>query len=124
MDTLFDLSNIAAGLILGISILKTIEGIGEKLQEVTTWLLDFKHVFGIISLVMGLAFLLKPGYALHDIVGILAGLLLLSEKLERVPTIGEHLAKAAKALIPIEAAVGIAAIVVGFLGLLNIPFLA
>ena len=124
MDTLFDLSNIAAGMILGISILKNIEGIGKKLQEFSAWLLDFKHIFGIISLLLGFAFLLKPGYALHDIVGILAGLLLLSEKLEQVPTIGEYLAKAAKALVPIEAAVGIAAIVVGFLGLLNIPFLA
>jgi hypothetical protein len=70
--------------------------------------------------VFGIIFLFQPGFIVHDIVGILAGLLLLSDSLQKVAGIGDQLTSAAKALLPFEAFIGIAALVVGVLGLLNI----
>lgn len=122
MATLFDISNILAGLILGASVLT---GFGLKISGgFGVFLKTYRWVFGVISLVFGIIFLFQPGYIVHDIVGILAGLLLLSDSLQKVAGIGDQLTSAAKALLPFEAFVGIAALVVGTFGLLNIGIFA
>lgn len=124
MGTLFDLSNIAAGLILGISAFGKIDNLGEKLETVVSWLSPYKVVFGVISLILGLYFLFRPGYLVHDITGIAVGLLLLSDKLKQVPAVGALLATVSKFLSPFEVVVGIIAVVVGILGLFDISLFA
>lgn len=123
MDTIFDLSNIAAGLILSYSVLMQMKGTGEKFSGFVSWLNGFRFVFGGISLVHGLIYLFRSGCALFDITGMLAGLLLLSGALGNIPGIGKSLEKASRSLAPFSVIIGVAAIVVGIMGLLDIHFL-
>jgi hypothetical protein len=124
MGTLFDLSNIAAGLILGISALGKIDSLGEKLEIVVSWLNPYKVVFGTISLILGLYFLFQPGYLVHDITGIAVGLLLHSDRLKQIPAVGGLLVKASGFLSPFEVVIGIIAVVLGILGLFDISLFA
>lgn len=122
MDVIFDLANIAAGLILGVGVLKSFNI--NLATGLTVFLGLYRWIFGAVCLVLGVYFILHAGYLIHDIVGILAGLLLLADRLEKIPGIGSHLKDFSKVLTPFEAIIGIAALVVGILGLLNIGLLA
>ncbi len=124
MYTLFDIANICAGLILGVSVWANISNIGESLEGFAKILGPFRSIIGTICATIGVFLLiLHPGCGTHDIVGILAGLTLVGEELTRVPSIGDNLVKFSKILVPFETVIGIAALSVGILGLLNIHFL-
>ncbi|WP_136798818.1 MULTISPECIES: hypothetical protein [Desulfosediminicola] len=125
MTAFFDLANIAAGVILAIEVLRDIQGVGWRLQKLECWLREYQQYIGWACLGFGAFFLLlKPGYVVHDLVGVCAGLLLLKSKVLVIPGIGGYLEKAAEKLNSLEVAVGIAAIVVGLFGLLKIPIFA
>lgn len=123
METVFDLSNIASGIILATSILVNLKGVGEDISKLSAKLSGFKVVFGSLSLILGVIYLFRPGCAVFEIVGIMAGLVLLSDLLKNVPAIGEFLTTTSHKLAPFSTGIGIAAIVVGVMGLLNIYFL-
>jgi hypothetical protein len=117
MDTIFDLANICAGLVLGISVLKRLN-VG-AISSAAVFFRLYRWIIGAVCLILGIYFLLKPGYIIHDVVGILAGLLMLGDRLLAIPAVGGFLKNASKALLPYEAIIGIAALIVGILGLLN-----
>jgi len=125
MDAIFDLANIAAGVMLAIGVLRDLQGIGWRLQKLAIWLEQYKQYIGWVCLGLGAFFLLlRPGYVVHDLVSICAGLLLLKSKVLVIPGVGGYLEKAAHKLIPLEVGLGIAAIVVGCFGLFNISIFA
>lgn len=125
MTAIFDLVNIAAGVMLAIGFLQDLQGVGWRLQKLAFWLEQYRQYIGWACLGLGAFFLLfKPGYEVHDLVGGCAGLLLLKGKVLAIPGIGSYLKKAADKLTPLEVPVGIAAIVVGVFGLLKVPLFA
>tara|TARA_R110002020_G_scaffold215309_16_gene422469 strand:+ start:42 stop:416 length:375 start_codon:yes stop_codon:yes gene_type:complete len=120
MGTLFDIANICAGILLGITVLDRWDGSSQIFTKAANFLNPFSAIIGGISLILGLIFLFRPFCSLHDITGIVAGLTLLSGSLEKIPAIGDLLEKASGALNPFRAIIGICALVVGILGLFNI----
>ena len=123
MDTIFDLSNIAAGIILATSTLMKIKSISDSILKLSNWLTGFKVVVGFTSFILGLIFLFSPGCAIYDLTGILAGLVLLTDTLINIPGIGESLTKLSRSLLPFTTAIGVASLIVGILGLLDLNFL-
>ncbi|MAZ29503.1 MAG: hypothetical protein CL868_20815 [Cytophagaceae bacterium] len=123
MGTLYDLANICAGLILSISLLDRWDGEGNFFKKVSATLSPFAAIIGGICLVLGIVFLLRPFCAFHDITGIVAGLTLLSGSLSSIPGVGNGLEKLSRSLNPYRAVIGMIALIVGILGLLNITIL-
>ena len=123
MDTLFDLSNIAAGIILASSTLMRFKSIADSILKISNWLTGFKVLIGFVCLILGLIFLFRPGCSLYDLTGILAGLVLLTDTLINIPGVGESLTKLSRSLLPFTTAIGVAALIVGILGLLDLNFL-
>lgn len=122
MTVVFNLATIAAGVLLSIGFLRDLQGIGWRLQKLAFWLDEYRQYIGWVCLGFGAFFLLfEPGHEARDLVGGCAGLLLLRTKLLLLPGIGRYLQRAADKLISLDVALGIAAIVVGFLGLLQVP---
>ena len=123
METLFDISNICAGIVLGITVLDRWDGSNNFFTKIAQFLTPFAAVIGGISLILGVIFLFRFGCALFDITGIVAGLTLLSGSLKNIPALGNGLEKVSAALLPFKAAIGIAALVVGIMGLINMHVL-
>ncbi len=123
MDTIFDLSNIAAGIILATSTLMKVKSIADSILKLSKWLTGFKVIIGFTCLILGLIFLFRPGCSLYDFTGILAGLVLLTDTLISIPGIGEPLTKLSRSLLPFTTAIGVASLIVGILGLLDLNFL-
>jgi cadmium resistance protein CadD (predicted permease) len=123
METIFDLANIAAGIILAASTLMKIQSISDSIVKLSNWLRGFKVTIGAVALILGIIYLLRPGCALYDLTGILAGLVLLTDTLINVPGVGESLTKLSRTLLPFTTTIGIAALIVGILGLLDLNVL-
>tara|TARA_Y100000815_G_C13148046_1_gene426920 strand:+ start:251 stop:700 length:450 start_codon:yes stop_codon:yes gene_type:complete len=123
MGTIFDISNICAGILLGISVLDRWDGSSQIFTKAAGILAPFRTIIGCISLILGIIYIFRPFCTLYDLIGILAGLTLLSGSLEKVPSIGDFLEKISNGLTPFKAAIGIAALVVGLLGLFNVAVL-
>ena len=123
MGTIFDISNICAGILLGVSVLDRWDGSSRFFTKAAGILAPFSTIIGCISLILGVIYIFRPFCTLYDLTGIIAGLTLLSGSLSKVPAIGDFLERMSNALIPFRAAIGIAALVVGILGLLNIAVL-
>ena len=119
--TIFDIANIAGGILLASNTLRNIEGLGEPVSKAAHWLMQFKNPIAWVAFVGGIFFLVaKPGFAIHDIVGILAGLILLEDNIKVIPAVGDTLAVWSEKTADFQSPIGIAALVVGILGLLNI----
>lgn len=121
---IFDFANILGGILLGTAMLSSQKSIGDAVAKVSNTLAEYKSIIGGIALVLGTFLLvLRPGCAIHDIIGMLAGITLLGAKLNDVPGAGPYLVKVADWFEPHQNYLGIAAIVAGVLGLLNIHIL-
>ena len=119
MSTLFDLVMIGAGLILGVSVFGKLQRVGDSLEDASTWLNRYRTLLGSACLIFALLLAFRPGHLLSEIVGILAGLLLLGSRLAEVPGVGDDLARASRNLVPFEAIIGVAAVIMGLLGILG-----
>lgn len=119
----FDVACILTGLLLGTNLLSKQKSIGESVTSITKKMIAYQFTLGALVLILGILLLFKPGCAIHDIVGILAGITLLGTKLDDVPVISNFLSQAGNWLNTYRDYIGIAAIVIGILGLLNIHIL-
>ncbi len=119
---IFDLSNIILGILLMTNRIGR-NGVPVASSNSIVVFLDlFRNVWGLISFVLGLYLLLFHSYCeVHDLTGIVGGLLILgSGSLLSSISLFSQLAAALRLFsIPI----GIAAIIVGVLGLLDIHWL-
>ncbi|GAL86371.1 hypothetical protein MYP_3600 [Sporocytophaga myxococcoides] len=100
-----------------------VKSIAESILKLSNWLTGFKVIIGFVCLILGLIFLFRPGCSLYDLTGILAGLVLLTDTLTGIPGIGESLTKLSRSLLPFTTVIGVASLVVGILGLLDLNFL-
>lgn len=121
MGLILDLATIAAGLLLATPLLVRMNiCLPHKLRSV---LEQYRWLVGVVCLLLGFIALINPGFLVHKLVALCAGLLLLGERLKPVPGIGDGLSDLAEKLRPHEPWVGAAALIVGLLGLCNIGLL-
>jgi len=120
---IFDIANIFGGILLAIHILGSWDAASELFHKIANWVYPYAFIIGLTCFLFGIVLLLRPGCAIHDLVGILVGTLLIGSKFKEVPVAGDILFKISENLRAVENYVGLAGILVGILGLLNIHLL-
>lgn len=120
---IFKIACICAGILLALSHLDKLDGESNFFNNVAAKLRPFNSLIGIITLVIGILYLLKIKCIIFGIVGIACGLLLLPQQLAKVPLVGDLLVKLSNAINPYKVIVGDIAIILGVLSLFNMnPF--
>lgn len=119
MDTIFDMANIATGILLGITVLDKWDGDKDYFTKISTYLTPYQIPIGFCSLVLGILFIVQPGCLLYDALGITSGILLTVHRLTKLPSVGSYLEKFSVFLAPYQAIIGVAVLIGGFLGLIN-----
>lgn len=123
ISLIFYIACICAGLLLAVTQLDRIDGKSNFFLNVATKLKPLNVVIGIMTLAIGIVFLLKFKCLIFSIVGIACGLLLLPQQLGNVPLIGDFLVKISRAINPYKVIVGDAALILGILSLFRMnPF--
>ena len=123
VSLIFNIACICAGLLLAVSHLDRIDGKSNFFVNIASKLKPLNVVIGVITLAIGVLFLLKVKCMVFSIVGIACGLLLLPQQLGNLPLIGDFLVKISKAISPYKVIVGDAALILGILSLLRMnPF--
>lgn len=107
-----------AGLVLLSGSLRSIPAIGPGLEKFARWLSLFDVAIGIIAIIVGILELLS----LEGILMIMAGLVLAISALQPIPSIGESLGRAGRALMPFRLLIGIIILLVGLLDILGSLF--
>ena len=120
---IFEIACICAGILLAITTLDRLDGKSNFFNNVAAKLTPFAALIGIVTMILGILFLLKFHCILFSLTGIACGFLLLPQRLAKVPGIGSFLFKLSNAIQPFKVFVGDVAIVLGVLGLFNLnPF--
>ncbi|WP_046745494.1 hypothetical protein [Kordia zhangzhouensis] len=117
MGLLFDIANILAGILLGVTALDKLDGESDFFNNIAKKLMPFTTVIGGISLGLGIWYLLGFSHLLYTIAAIAGGLLLLTHVLSQIPAVGETLVKISKKLMPFKVIVGIALLILAILHL-------
>jgi len=120
MELIFDISRIAAGLLLAQAIFSKFGSLEDEFEKVAKWLSGFQGLIGGFVFISGVVYLLKWGCFFMDLSGVLAGLILFGHALVGVPGIGEYFGKASSYLKAFSYPIGLAALISGILGLLNL----
>jgi cadmium resistance protein CadD (predicted permease) len=116
---------ICGGILLGITALDKLDGESDFFNNIAKKLMPFTTLIGGIVIALGIFELLKIfGFTyrrfLFDLIAIASGLLLLTHVLSQVPSIGDALVKASKALMPFKVILGLALFALSILRLLGI----
>lgn len=123
ISLIFEIACICAGILLALTHLDKLDGESNFFNNVAAKLRPFNTVIGIVTLAVGILYLLKIKCVIFSIVGIACGLLLLPQQLAKVPLIGGFLVKLSNAINPFKVIVGDIAIILGVLSLFNMnPF--
>jgi len=120
MSFISDIASISGGILLGIDTLDKWDGGKDFFKKAEKFLLPYNTVIGGVLLILSIINILKPGCTLYDAFGIAAGLLLFTQTLSKIPTIGDLLIKVSKALVPFKAIIGIAILIIGITSLLDL----
>lgn len=120
---IFDIANILGGILLAIHILGSWDTASELFHKIANWVSQYAFIIGLICFLFGIVLLIRPGCAVHDIVGILVGTLLIGHNFKELPIAGDILFSVSEKIRAVESYVGLAGILVGILGLLNIHLL-
>lgn len=108
---------ILSGLVLLTGFMHTLPSLGPLLDRIGLMLSRFKAVIGIIAFVLGLMGLIEA-LNLLNIMLVIAGLMLLTDYLEGLPSIGSGLDRMVKGLYTGQGAIGVLTLLVGMLSLI------
>ncbi|WP_046757235.1 hypothetical protein [Kordia jejudonensis] len=108
MGFIFDIANILAGILLGITALDKLDGESNFFNNVAKKLMPFTLIIGGISFGLGLFLLIfSKGGFLYELVAVSGGLLLLTHVVSQIPAVGGVLVKISKKLMPFKVIIGI-----------------
>lgn len=116
MALVLGLTLIFAGLILAMGILTSVPALGRSLVKLAKWLGRFQTIIGIVAIILAI---LYWDELLYSLVAVIAGLVLLVGILPSIPALGKHLEKLAKWLGRFQTIIGVVAIIVGILAILD-----
>jgi len=120
---IFEIACICAGILLAITQLDRIDGKSNFFNNIASTLKPFNTIIGIVTLAIGVLFLLKVKCVIFSLIGIACGLLLLPQQLAKFPLIGNLLVKLSNAINPYKVIVGDAALILSVLSLFKMnPF--
>ncbi|MDT0557577.1 hypothetical protein RM697_02880 [Ichthyenterobacterium sp. W332] len=123
MTFIFEIACICAGILLAITHLDILDGESNFFNKIAKVLKPFNAIIGFATLIIGVLFIFKIKCIIFGLVGIACGLLLIPQRLGRLPGIGEVLQKLSNKIQPHKAIVGDIALILGVLGLFNLnPF--
>lgn len=111
IEFIFDIANILAGILLGITALDKLDGESNFFNNIAKKLIPFTTTIGGASLGLGIVLLLGFESIIYSGIAIAGGLLLLTHVLSQVPAIGGFLVKLSKKLMPFKVIVGIALLI-------------
>lgn len=117
IDVIFNIGNIAGGVLLGIASLDKIDGSADFFNKIANFLAPFETIIGGGMFGLGIMRLISGGGVLFSIASILGGLLLLTQVLVKIPAIGDGLTKLSHKLMPFKVTIGLTCLVLGVLGL-------
>jgi len=123
MSIISDIASIAGGILLGIETLDKWDGANDFFKKAENFLLPYNTVIGGVLFITGILNFIRPGCMIYDVVGILAGVLLFTNILSKIPAIGDLLVKASKSLLPFKAIIGIAILIIGITKLIGLKIL-
>lgn len=120
---IFDIACICAGILLAVTHLDKLDGASDFFVNIANKLKPFNAIIGFATLIIGFLFLFKVKCFVFAIVGILCGILLLPQRISKIPGIGDSLLNFSNRLQPHKVIVGDIALILGILGIFNInPF--
>ena len=123
MSIISDIASVAGGILLGIDTLDKWDGSKDFFKKAEDFLLPYNTAIGGVLFVISVLNFLRPGCALYDSVGIVAGILLFTEILSKTPVIGDLFVKISKSILPFKAIIGIAVLIIGVTSLLGLRIL-
>ena len=123
INLVFEIACICAGILLAISHLDRLDGDSNFFKRIATKLKPFNTIIGFATLIIGVLYIMKFKCIIFALVGILCGLLLLPQRLAKVPGIGDALFKFSNKIQPYKVIVGDIALILGVLDILYMnPF--
>lgn len=123
MSIISDIASITGGILLGIDTLDKWDGNNDFFKKAEKFLMPYNTAIGGTLFITGILNFLKPGCMIYDVVSIIAGILLFTEILSKIPAIGDLLVKASKALLPFKVVIGIAVLIIGITNLIGLRIL-
>ncbi len=115
----YNLSNIAAGILLALTTLDKWDGESNFFNNIAKYLAPFQVSIGGFIVVLSILNLFSFNLV-YTIPSILAGILLLTHVLGKVPSIGDSLKKFSDKIAPFKVVIGLAVFFLGVLSLLGI----
>lgn len=120
---IFEIACICAGLMLAVTTLDRLDGKSNFFVNIAAKLQPLSPIIGILTLAIGIIFIIKFNCIIFALVGIACGILLLPQQLSKVPGIGDSLFKLSQKINPYKVLIGDAALILGVLSLFNMnPF--
>ncbi len=119
ISLIYGIACICAGILLALTHLDRLDGESNFFNNIAAKLRPYNSVIGIVTLAIGILFLIKIKCILFSIVGIACGLLLLPQQLAKVPLVGKLLVSLSNVINPYKVFVGDIALVLGVLSLFN-----
>lgn len=119
IELIFNLANLAAGLLLGASALDKLDGDANFFHKIAHYLAPFNALIGGTCLALGVLNIFSSGNTIFEIISIASGLLLLSTSLSKIPAIGDFLVRISNSLVPYKVITGIASLIGGLIGILR-----
>ncbi|WMI67574.1 hypothetical protein [Mangrovimonas sp. YM274] len=120
---IFEIACICAGLMLAVTTLDRLDGKSNFFVNIAAKLQPLSPIIGILTLAIGIIFIIKFNCIIFALVGIACGILLLPQQLSKVPGIGDSLFKLSQKINPYKVLIGDVALILGVLSLFNMnPF--
>ena len=110
---------VIGGLVLLTGSLYLIPAMGKYLEKLAKWLGGFQTIIGIISVILAIWDMVDGSVGLGNIVLLIVGLILAVGVMSALPALGKYIAKMVKALGAFQTVVGVIALVVGILELID-----